>query len=104
MSERILDELTPPAGGWQRLVARRDEESQVRGFGVPLATAAVLAVVVFLVRPEVHELQLPWEGSRLIGQQSEGVGVRRVEGARVTPLASDDPRVHLYWLEARTGP
>jgi hypothetical protein len=105
MSEQhFLDDITPPPGGWQRLLARRDALSREPGLGIPLAAAAVLAVVVVLVRPQPRELQIPWDAARLTDQPSEGVGLKSVRGAQATQLMSDDPRVHFYWLQSTTGP
>jgi hypothetical protein len=102
--ERFLKVIAPPAGGFQRLVSRRDAPSGGMELGLPMAAAATLAVVVFLLRPEVRELPLPWEASRLTNQPSEGVGLQQVNGARSTPLPSSDPRVHLYWLQVSEMP
>lgn len=99
--ERVLAQLAPPPGGWQRLLTRRDAPAPGRGqqFGVPLATAAALALVVLLLRPQTHELHLPWNGGRLIAQPSEGVALRVGEQGRATAQPSDDPRVRFYWLQ-----
>ncbi len=99
-NERVLNELSPPVGGWQRLIARRDAVPQERGWRLPLATAAALALVVILIRPQPVELQLPWESGRLVGQRSEGAGLQQVSGRQATALPSDDPRVSFYWLQA----
>lgn len=98
-SERVLNDLSPPLGGWQRLITRRDTASKDYGWGVPLAAAAALALVVLLIRPQAQDLQLPWESGRLLQQQSEGVGVQDANGTPATALPSDDPRVRLYMLQ-----
>jgi hypothetical protein len=97
--ERILNELSPPARGWQRLLARRDAAPQPQGWRLPLATAAALALVVFLIRPKPAVLQLPWESGWLVGQASEGAGLQQVNGKQATALPSDDPQVRFYWLQ-----
>ena len=102
--ERLLDDITPPPGGWQRLVARRDTLSRGPGLALPLAAAAVLAVVVILVRPQPRELQIPWDAARLTAQPSEGIGLKGIRGAQATQVRSDDPRVHFYWLQTTSGP
>jgi len=103
--ERILEAISPPAGGWQRLAARRDAGRREEGLGLPLITAAVLALAAFLLRPQSSpEIQLPWNSARLLAQPSEGVGLQRVGGAEVTLIPSGDPRVRLYWIEPRTTP
>lgn len=103
--ERILGDLDPPSGGWQRLVARRDAARPEKGIGLPLATAAVLALAVFLLRPQPpQELQLPWTGARLLDQPSAGIGLQQVGGGEVTPLPSGDERVRLYWVGSPAAP
>jgi len=103
--ERILKSIAPPPGGWQRLVARRDAGRPDEGLRLPLMTAAVLALVAFLLRPQSpQEIQLPWNSARLLAQPSEGVGLQRVGGAQVTVIPSGDPRVRLYWIQPRTTP
>jgi hypothetical protein len=97
--ERILENLLPPAGGWQRLVARRDAAPSWRRLGVPLAMAATLAMVVMLIRPQPAELDVPWSGGRLVAQPSAGAGLHRVADADATALPTDDPQVRLYWLQ-----
>jgi hypothetical protein len=97
--EKFLHTLSPPSGGWQRLVARRDAPRGEGGLGWPLATAAALALVVFFVRPPTRELQLSWESARLTDQPSEGIGLKQVNGAKATALPSSDPHVHFYWVQ-----
>lgn len=97
--ERILELLAPPAGGWQRLVARRDAVPPRQRLGVPLALAATLAMVVFFVRPQPAEIDVPWSGGRLVAQPSAGAGLQRVEDGKATVLPTDDPQVRLYWLQ-----
>jgi len=103
--ERILKDLAPPAGGWQRLAARRDMARHDRSMGLPLATAAVLALAAFLLRPQApQELQLPWNSARLLETPSEGVGLQKVGGAEITAIPSGDARVQLYWVQTRATP
>src|SRR6478609_6133156 len=101
--ERLLDDITPPPGGWQRLVARRDTLSREPGLALPLAAAAVLAVVVILVRPQPRELQIPWDAARLTAQPSEGIGLKGIRGPRETKLMPIDPGVLFYWLQTTGG-
>ncbi len=103
--ERILGDLAPPSGGWQRLVARREAVRPAKGLGLPVATAALLALATFLLRPQSpQELQLPWNSARLMDQPSRGVGLQRVGGAEITAIPSGDERVRLYWVEPRAAP
>jgi hypothetical protein len=103
--DRILEQITPPPGGWQRLASRRDAPRPEKGLGLPLAATAVLALAAFLLRPQSPQaLQLPWNSARLLAQPSEGAGLRRVGGAQVTSIPSDDARVRLYWVEHRAKP
>ena len=107
MSEQpLLLDLVPPPGGWERLNARRDTAHPGKGLGLPLATAAVLALATFLLRPQSPEaLQLPWDSARLIAQPAKGVGLRHLGGAEVTFLPSTDPQVSFYWVQpAATAP
>lgn len=100
MSEQpLLHDLAPPPGGWQRLRARRDASHADKGLGVPLATAAVLALATFLLRPQSPQvLHLPWDSARLTAQPAKGVALQGV-GAEATPLPSTDPQVQLYWVQ-----
>ena len=102
--DRILQQLAPPSGGWQRLLARRDRQSGWEGIGLPLATASALILVLLLVQPQTRDLQLPWNGGRLVAQPSEGVGLRVVTQGRAIALPSDDTRVQLYWLQDTNPP
>ena len=102
--ERLLDDITPPPGGWQRLVSRRETLSREPGLALPLAAAAVLAAVVIVVRPQPRELQIPWDAARLTAQPSEGIGLKGINGAQATQVMSDDPRVRFYWLQTTSAP
>ncbi|MET0282259.1 MAG: hypothetical protein ABW278_14205 [Steroidobacteraceae bacterium] len=99
MSEhRVLSHITPPSGGWQRLLARRDIRRTPAGFALPLAAAASLTAFLIVAVPQRQQLQIPWSGGRLVAQRSEGPGVHLPHG-RATPLPSADPEVQIYWLE-----
>ncbi len=97
--ERLLQRLTPPEGGWQRLVARRDTRGNGFRLALPLAVATALSLVVVLLRPPPQELSLPWNGGRLVSQPSDGVGVQSLTNAKATALPSSDPRVLIYWVQ-----
>ena len=102
--DRILTELAPPVGGWQRLLTRRDVPPRDQLLALPLAAAVTLALVLLLVLPQTAELHLPWIGGRLVAQPSEGVDLRIMDHGRATELPSDDPRVRFYWLQQNETP
>lgn len=103
--ERILHDIAPPSGGWDRLIARHNRTRPEKGLGLPMAMAASMAIAAFLLRPQSpRELQLPWESARLLAQPSQGLGVQRVGGAEAAPIPSSDPRVRFYWVQPRSAP
>lgn len=98
--EKLLPVLNPPSGGWQRLQARRESRSSTVIEWLPLASgslaAAVLAAVFLMNR---NDLRMPFNGARLMGERSQGVGLRMLDQRQTTALPSDDPNVRLYWVE-----
>jgi hypothetical protein len=101
-SDRFLTVLEPPPGGWPRLLARRDSQSQARWMPSwwALATGAAAAVLVLtMFAPPRSEIQMQLTGGRLIGERSEGVGVQLLEGGRAVSMHSGDENVQLYWVE-----
>lgn len=100
-SDKILRVLEPPPGGLARLLARRD--SRVRNapswwaLAAGAATAAVVWMTVFTTPTTAVRMQLA--GGRLIGERSESVGVKMLEGGRAVPLSSDAADVRIYWVE-----
>lgn len=98
----LLRPLRPPAGGRERLLARRDAAQGLQSW-LPLLAgcASTLALLLLLVPP--LKLQVPWSGARLVGERSEGVAVRPLGQQRVTPLTTRDPGVRIYLLEDRSA-
>ena len=101
--ERTLPVLEPPAGGWERLLARRDQNSRWAPSWPALAAGSAAALVTIAVLTGRSDLKMPPIGARLIGERSQGIGLRTLDEARARPLPSDDPNVRLYWIE-RAGP
>jgi hypothetical protein len=97
--ERILPVLEPPGGGWKRLIARRNQPSQWAPSWPALAAGSAATVVVIALLSGRSDLEMPLSGARLIGERSQGTGLRALDEARARRLPSDDPNVLLYWIE-----
>jgi len=93
----FLPTLEPPAGGWERLLRRRDGESWLTPAAVALASAAAVTVLA-LSWPQRHPLELGLSGARLVGKHSDGTPVRMLDGRQVVAQASGDPNVQVYWI------
>jgi hypothetical protein len=94
----LLRKLSPPSGGWERLLARRDAAPGWVRKWAPLAAGSVVAVLVLGTVMPRPRLDVSWPGAR-----GAGAAVVSVSGQRLQPLPSDDPRVRLYWLEGANG-
>lgn len=96
-SSPFLRELDPPAGGWERLVQRRHNES----WPVPLAalTGAVAVLALAIFWPHRPPIEFKSNGARLIGEHSQGVTLRMLDGRQTTVLRSGNPSVELYWID-----
>ena len=95
----LLRTLDPPAGGWERLIRRRDGES----WTLPVAALACAAMLVVFAFPWPHRvhLELGLSGARLLGERSDGATVRMLDGRQIVALPSADPSVKLYWIDGR---
>jgi hypothetical protein len=97
--EKLLPVLSPPPGGWERLQARRESFSSTVVEWLPLVSGGLAATVlaaVFLASR--NEVRMPFNAARLMGERSEGVGLRMLDQRQMTALPSDDPNVRLYWV------
>jgi hypothetical protein len=97
--ERFLRTLEAPAGGWQRLIRRRDE-ADARSWLMPLGALASAAAVFLFVSPWLDRRPLPLElnAARLIGERSTGHTLQVLDGNRIEALPSNEPNVRLYWV------
>jgi hypothetical protein len=95
--DRLLETLTPPAGGLQRLIRRRDEDSYL----LPLAvlTSAVAAIAFAFPWSVRHPVELKLNGARLVGERSQGTTLRMLDDRKTVAMPSGDPNVSLYWIE-----
>jgi hypothetical protein len=95
-ADKLLRTFNPPAGGWERLVQRRDKES----WPMPVtALACAIALVVFAFPwPYRHRIEVQANGARLVGERSSGTTVRMLDGQQAIALPSGDPNVRLYWI------
>ncbi len=95
---RLLQMLDPPAGGWQRLIRRRDAYSS---WLMPLGalTSAVAVVVLAFPQTHRHPLELQLNGARLMGERSQGTTLRVLDNRQTVALPSSDPNISLYWIE-----
>lgn len=96
-SSPFLQNLEPPAEGWERLVQRRDKES----WPIPAAalTGAVAVLVTAIFWPHRPPIEFKSNGARLIGEHSQGITLRMLDGRQTTALPSEDPNVELYWID-----
>jgi hypothetical protein len=96
-SQPTLRLFPPPAGGWERLLARRGASNGMQPW-LPLVAGCASTMLLLLLLVPPLKLQLPWSGARLVGERSEGIAVRPLGPQRVTPLPTDDPYVRIYWM------
>jgi hypothetical protein len=97
--DRFLRTLDAPAGGWQRLIQRRDADASP--WLVPLtATLASAAAVFIFVAPwlDRRPLELELNAARLVGERSTGISLQILDGREMVALPSGDPNVRLYWV------
>jgi hypothetical protein len=98
---KMLPLLDPPAGGWERLRARRDSPVATgRIPWLPLVSGGLAATVLaafFVVGRD--EVRMPFNGARLMGERSQGVGLQMLDNQRTTAVPSGDPNVRFYWVE-----
>jgi hypothetical protein len=97
--EKLLPWLSPPTGGWERLRARRESPASAVISWRPLVSgvlAATALMTVFVLNR--NDLQMQFNGARLMGERSQGVGLRMLDNRPSTALPSEDPNVRLYWV------
>src|SRR5690348_12585701 len=94
--DKLLQTLDPPAGGWEQLLHRRDQES----WPMPVAALACAIAVVVLAFPWPyrHRIEVQANGARLVGERSHGTTVRMLDGQRAVAVPSGNPNVRLYWI------
>jgi len=99
----LLPVLDPTAGGWERLLRRRDAESWDAWLTPAAAalTSAAAVIVLAVSWPHRHPLELDLSGARLVGKHSDGTTVRLLDGRQVVAQSSDDPNVQVYWIVNR---
>ncbi len=99
---RFLRTLDPPAGGWERLIRRRDGESG-RSWRIPMAalTCAVAVLALALFWPHRSRVELKLNGARLVGGRGEGITLRMLDDRQAVALPSADPNVKLYWIDGK---
>jgi hypothetical protein len=99
--EKILRVLDPPPRGWERLQARRD--SSVTDYSVPwlplLSGSLAATVLMTFFSLSRHDVPMPFNAARLMGERSQGVSLQMLDNHRTTALPSGDPNVRLYWVE-----
>ena len=94
----VLRKLSPPSGGWERLLARRDAEPRWVQRWLPLAAGGVVTMLVLGTLVPQPRLEVSWQGVRGVGAD-----VVPLDTQRIAPLPSEDPRVRLYWMEGASG-
>jgi hypothetical protein len=99
MNASPFRKLEPPAGGWERLVHRRDKESWPTPMAALAGAVAIFAFALFW--PHRHPIDFRLNGARLIGERSEGSTLRMLDGRRAIALRSEDPNIELYWIDGR---
>jgi len=93
--QRVLRNLSPPPGGWQRLLARRDAPPRWVRQWLPLAAGGAGTLLLLALLMPQPQLNVQWPGAR-----AAGADLVPLDRQRISQLPSDDPRVRLYWLEA----
>jgi len=97
-SQRLLRDLLPPEGGWQRLLERRDVgRRRAQQWLALVAGGVVTALLLGLLVPQ-PKLDLRWPGSH-----GAGAAVVLLDEQRARLLPTDDPGVRLYWREGAAG-
>ena len=97
--DQLLQALDPPAGGWERLIHRRDRESWL--IPVSALTCAVTIVVLALPWSHRHHIELKLNGARLLDEPSQGITLRMLDDRQIVALPSGNPNVKLYWINGR---
>ncbi len=97
--DRFLRTLDAPPGGWQRLIRRRDTETE--SWLMPLASlTCAIAVMVFVAPwPDRRPIELELSAARLVGERGTGVPLQMLDGRKMVAMASDEPNVRLFWVE-----
>jgi hypothetical protein len=93
----VLRNMTPPSGGWERLLARRDVPPRWAQQWLPLVAGGAVSLLLLGMLVPQPKLDVAWPDARGAGA---GMDVVPLDQQRVRPLPTDDPRVHLYWMEA----
>jgi hypothetical protein len=98
-SDRFLRTLDAPPGGWQRLIRRRETESE--SWLMPLASLTCAVAIMVFVAPRLnrHPIELELSAARLVGERSKGVALQLLDGRKTVALSSSDPNVRLFWVE-----
>jgi hypothetical protein len=47
---------------------------------------------------------MQFDGARLMGERSQGVGLQMLDNQRTTAVPSGDPNVRFYWVEPDSAP
>jgi len=100
LPERLLDVIDPPAGGWERLRARREAMEMQRGPWLAFAAGicvAALGVVVTKPVPRAS-LTLPPDSARLQGTSVADEPLKLLDDGRASQLPASEG-VRLYWAE-----
>jgi hypothetical protein len=98
--ERLLELVDPPAGGWERLRTRRDEEELQRAPWLAFAAGLGVAALAFVIAdpfPRVS-LTLPESSARLQGVAIADEPLRLLSAGRAMALPAAEG-VQLYWTE-----
>jgi hypothetical protein len=67
---------------------------------LPLVSGGVAATVLaaFFVLGN-DEVRMQFNGARLMGERSQGIGLQMLDNRRTTAVPSGDPNVRFYWIE-----
>lgn len=104
-SERVLEVLDPPRGGWEHLRARRDAEERQRAPWLAFAAGIGVAALGTMLanRNEGLSLTLPSSAARLQGTPVADEPLRLLDAGRAAPLPAAEG-VRLYWAEKPERP
>src|SRR5262249_11084200 len=97
--DKLLSVLEPPPGGLTRLRARRDSRVRRPPPWWALAAGVAAAIVWMTVTSGGTTIRLQLSGARLIGERSQNVGGRLLDGGRAVSVPSSDANVRIYWIE-----